>query len=224
MLASQEAVNIAMSLQGQDALTLIDILDQVSKLTRIRATLLTIPAKVFEMPNITLNLRRRIVGILQRVCCSQTILPRSCILSDISKEADIAFSSGGSGDVWKGRHNGKPVRVKTFCADAPENLHRAKQVCTRCGQVQCDFRLTVFGSTYSRKLWSGGISLTQTSCKCWVSPQSRSPCASSRNGRPTETSRTSRQRTPRSTAFASYADISFTLILNSDCLARSSQR
>lgn len=31
MLASQEGVNIAMSLQGDDALTLVDVLDQVSR-------------------------------------------------------------------------------------------------------------------------------------------------------------------------------------------------
>ena len=30
MLASQEGVNTALSLQGEDALTLVDILDQVS--------------------------------------------------------------------------------------------------------------------------------------------------------------------------------------------------
>jgi hypothetical protein len=37
MLASQENVNTAMSLQGDEALTLVDILDQVSPLMRIGA-------------------------------------------------------------------------------------------------------------------------------------------------------------------------------------------
>ena len=135
MLASQEGVNTAMSLQGQDALTLIDILDQVSTLTRIRASHLIIPAKAFEMPNMALDLRRRVVDILRRVCCSQIILPRSCILSDISKEGDIAFASGGFVDVWKGRHNGNSVRAKALCVDISENLCEAKQVCSWCNQV-----------------------------------------------------------------------------------------
>ena len=36
MLASQEGVNTAMSLQGDDALTLVDILDQVSRSSTTR--------------------------------------------------------------------------------------------------------------------------------------------------------------------------------------------
>ena len=47
MLASQEGVNMAVSLQGDDALTLVDILDQVSRLTRIGATSL-IPCTGFR--------------------------------------------------------------------------------------------------------------------------------------------------------------------------------
>ena len=38
MLASQEGMNAAMSLQGDDALTLVDILDQVGRLYNNRNT------------------------------------------------------------------------------------------------------------------------------------------------------------------------------------------
>ena len=79
-----------------------------------------------------LDLRRKSVRILQRVCGSQTILPRSCILSDnISKEGDIAFASGGFADVWKGRHNGNRVCIKTFRPCTTVNLSRIKQVCSQ---------------------------------------------------------------------------------------------
>ena len=169
------------------------------------------------------DLRRRIVRILQRVCYSQTVLPRSCILSDIS-EGDIAFASGSFAGVWKGRYNGNPIRVKAFCADTQENIPRVKQVCSQYSQVRCKFRLTDVGSAYSRKLLSGGVSPTQTSCQCWASPQSRSPCTSSRNGCPMVTSWTSRRRTPRSTAFVSYADTFFILIPDSDSPAQSLQK
>lgn len=130
MLASQENVNTAMTLQGDDALTLVDILDQVSRLMRIGPPYLIAPAQAFEAPNMSLDLRRRSVRILRRVCGLQTILPRSCILSEnISKEGDIAFASGGFADVWKGRHNGNSVCIKAFRAYAPENLSKIKQVC-----------------------------------------------------------------------------------------------
>ena len=76
-----------------------------------------------------LDLRRKSVHILQGVCGSQTILPRSFILSDnISKEGDIAFTSGGFADVWKGRHNEKYVRIIAFRAYTAENLPKIEQV------------------------------------------------------------------------------------------------
>jgi len=78
-----------------------------------------------------LDLRRKSVRILRRVCVSQTMLPRSCILSnDISKEGDIAFASRGFADVWKGRHNGNPVCMKAFRINTGAGLSKIKQV--RC--------------------------------------------------------------------------------------------
>ena len=118
---------MAVSLQGDDALTLVDILDQVSMSMAIGATSL-IPAQVFEAPDMEINLRILSVRILRRVCGSQIILPRSCILSDISKEDDLAVASGGLADVWIGCHNGNRVCVKTFRVCTAENLSRVKQV------------------------------------------------------------------------------------------------
>ena len=128
MLASQEGMNTAMSLQGDDALTLVDILDQVSRL-RIIAVLRLTPVQAFEAPNMELDLRRKCVRVLRRVCGSEAILPRSCILSEnISKEGDIAIASGGFADIWKGRHNGNRVCIKAFRAYTVENLSKIKQV------------------------------------------------------------------------------------------------
>ncbi|KAF9648291.1 kinase-like protein [Thelephora ganbajun] len=111
MLASQEGVSTAMSLRGDDALTLVDILDQT-----------------FEAPNTNLDLRRKSVPILRRVCGSQAILPRSCMFSDnISKEGDIPFASGEFADIWKGHHNGSRVCVKAFRTYTAENLFKIKQ-------------------------------------------------------------------------------------------------
>ena len=89
----------------------------------------------------SIDLRRRSVRILRRVCGSQTILPRSCILSEnISKEGDIAFASGGFTDVWKGRHNGNRVCIKAFRAYTAENLSKIKQV--RSSYFTCSVRLS----------------------------------------------------------------------------------
>lgn len=49
MLASQEGMNAAMSLQGDDAVTLVDILDQVSNESRgHRSTLFDLPHTGFR--------------------------------------------------------------------------------------------------------------------------------------------------------------------------------
>ena len=78
----------------------------------------------------SLDLRSRSVRILRRVCGLQTILPRSCIISDvISKEGDTAFASGGFADVWKGRYNENSVCVKAFRAYTAGNLAEIKKVC-----------------------------------------------------------------------------------------------
>jgi hypothetical protein len=128
MLASQEGMNTAMSLQGDDALTLVEILDQVSRPMAFGTPNL-ISRQAFEAPNMDLDIRRKSVRILRRVCGSQTILPRSCTLSDnISKEGEIAFASGGFADVWKGRHNAGRVCIKAFRAYTAENLSKIKQV------------------------------------------------------------------------------------------------
>ena len=75
------------------------------------------------------DIRRKSIRILQKVCGAQTILPRSCILSEnISKEGDIAFASGGFADVWRGCCGGNRVRIKVFRAYTAENLSEMKQV------------------------------------------------------------------------------------------------
>ena len=77
-----------------------------------------------------LDLRRKSVRILRRVCSLQNILPRSCVLSDdISREGDIAFASRGFADVWKGRHNGNRVCIKAFRAYTLKNPSKVKRVC-----------------------------------------------------------------------------------------------
>jgi len=76
-----------------------------------------------------LDLRRKSIRILRKVCGAQTILPRSCMLSEnISKEGDIAFASGGFADVWRGRHGGNRVCIKAFRAYTADNLSKIKQV------------------------------------------------------------------------------------------------
>ena len=76
-----------------------------------------------------LDLRRKSIYILRRVCGLRTVLPRPCILSEnISKEDDIAFASGAFADVWKGRHNGNRVCIKAFRFRTAEGLSKIKQV------------------------------------------------------------------------------------------------
>ena len=76
-----------------------------------------------------LDLQRKSVRILQRVCGLHTILPHSFILSgNISLEGDIAFTSGGFADIWKGFHNEKRVRITAFRASTAKDLSKIEQV------------------------------------------------------------------------------------------------
>ena len=82
------------------------------------------------------DLRRKSVRLLRRVCGTQAILPRSCILSDnISKEGDAEFAPGGFTNAWKGRHNGNRVCIKAFRAYPAETLSKIKQVCRKRSYV-----------------------------------------------------------------------------------------
>jgi hypothetical protein len=133
MLAFRENVNVntAMPLQDDEASTLVDILDQVSPLMlNQRPNFLIASVQAFEAPNMSLDLRSKSVHILRRICGLHTVLPRSCILSEnVSKEGDIAFTSGRFADFWKGHHNGNPVGVKALRTYTPESLSKIKQVC-----------------------------------------------------------------------------------------------
>ena len=78
----------------------------------------------------SLDLRGSSVRILRRVCGLQTILPRSCILSDnVSREGDIAFAFGGFADVWKGRCKENNLCIKAFRACTADDLAKIKKVC-----------------------------------------------------------------------------------------------
>ena len=108
-------MNAVMSSQGDDALALVEILDQVCIARDGWGAPFDLRAQAFETPKMAPDLRRRSVHILQRVCRSQTILPRSCILLEgITREGDTAAASGGFADVWKGCYKGNLVCIKAF--------------------------------------------------------------------------------------------------------------
>ena len=77
------------------------------------------------------DLRRKSIRILRAVCFSRTILPRSCLLSDISKEGDIGLkASGGFRGALKGHRNGNRVRVKSLRTHTGGGLSKIERV--RC--------------------------------------------------------------------------------------------
>ena len=98
-----------------------------------------------------LDLRRKSVRILRKVCGSQAILPRSCIISEnVSKEGEAKFASGGFADVWKGDHNKSCVCIKAFRAYTAENLFKIKMVRSKSFYVLWA-PLTTRGSVCSKK-------------------------------------------------------------------------
>ena len=103
-------------------------------------------------PNMSIDLRRRCVRVLRRVCGSQTILPRSCILSEnISKEGDRAFNFEGFADFWKGYHDGNCVCIRAFSAYTAKDSSKINQVCSECSYIQPAL-LTARDSVCSKKL------------------------------------------------------------------------
>jgi hypothetical protein len=99
LLASQEGMVAAMSAQGDDALVLVDILDQVSRLRTIAAPHLT-PTQAFETPNTDLDLRRKCIHISgefvarRRFChvlaYSWTIFRRRMISSSLTNRLEMS--------------------------------------------------------------------------------------------------------------------------------------
>ena len=125
MLASQEGTDAATWSLDDDNLTLVDVLDQVGKSIAVGELSFDHHVQVC----VYIGLRRSGVRILQRVCCLQVTLPRSCTLSDnISKEGDIAFASGWLANVWKGCYNGDYVCIKALRVYKVKNFSKIKQV------------------------------------------------------------------------------------------------
>ena len=125
MLASQEGTDAATWSLDDDNLTLVDVLDQVGKSIAVGELSFDHHVQVC----VYIGLRRSGVRILQRVCCLQVTLPRSCTLSDnISKEGDIAFASGWVANVWKGCYNGDYVCIKALRVYKVKNFSKIKQV------------------------------------------------------------------------------------------------
>ena len=116
-----------------------------------RSSLFDQPTQAFEAPNMELDLRRKCIRILRRVCGAQTILPRSCVLSrEISKEGDIPFASGRGIDGWRGLHSGSRVRIKAFRVSTAGRLSKIKEVRSKGSHMLC-VHLTTRGSVCSKK-------------------------------------------------------------------------
>ena len=132
VLASQQSANAAEWFHNP---TLVDVLDQVGKSVTVGELLFDRPAQACRH----FSLRRRaLITILQRICCLQVTLPRSCVLSgNISKEGDIAFATGWFGDVWKGHNNQNSVCIKALRVYEPRNLSEIKQVCDKRSRIWC---------------------------------------------------------------------------------------
>ena len=130
MFSSQEDLDTAMSLQGDDAVTLVNVLDQVGGPRSMPSEDSDrVPAQALEIPNMELDLRKKSAHVLQGICGSQTILPHPCIFSDnISKEGDVLPGPGGFAQAWKGHHHGNRVCIKVFRSDKTEDLPKIKQV------------------------------------------------------------------------------------------------
>jgi hypothetical protein len=108
MLASQEDMNTAMSLQGDDALTLVDILDQVSR-PRMIGTPRLIPRRLLGPRTWSLTSAERVStssgeSVVQRQSChvhaySQTIFQRRVISPPFSDGPQMSGTVATTGSL-----------------------------------------------------------------------------------------------------------------------------
>ena len=80
------------------------------------------------LDNLTLQLRKKCLKALYKICGRQALLPRSLhILFYYDRSGDPLYS-GGYADVWMGEHQGLKVAVKVLRVYSKSNLDKTIKV------------------------------------------------------------------------------------------------
>jgi len=140
MFASKDGLKAVGGLSGDDAQTLIDVIDEVGCHTpSFRApsdclvlfgsfAFKTSADQTFDLPDFPPWLRRKCLISLRRLCARNALLPRSLQIPLFYDRLDTPLYSGGYADVWKGEHQGRHVAVKVLRVYSTSDFHRLTSV------------------------------------------------------------------------------------------------
>ena len=183
----EEEVRALNDLRGDDAQTFIDVIHEVrfrspspKKHVLIglvgRFTLsgsFVCADQALDSPNLLLWLRRECLTTLSRMCGRHALLPRSLQIPLCYNRLDTPLYDGGSANVWRGNHEGRPVAVKALKVYQSSNIVRIRSVGSFCMVRVCIKRLIL-----------AHVEVLQRGCDMESSPPSkRAATFGSDNGR-----------------------------------------
>ena len=84
--------------------------------------------QALDLPDFQLQLRRRCLRVLCRICGRQGLLPKSLQIPLSYNRLGTPLYRGGYADVWKGEHQGCHVAVKVLRVYSTSNLDKITTV------------------------------------------------------------------------------------------------
>lgn len=123
IISNMKAANIVESLQGNDAQTYIDVIDEACHhpfrylgilLIDLRPNLVTLVDQALHSLDFTSRIRRKCVKSLYKMCAGHALLPTSLYLELRESIGDVPPCRGGSADVSKHEYHGGEVAVKVL--------------------------------------------------------------------------------------------------------------
>jgi hypothetical protein len=94
-------------LLGDDAQAFIDVMDEA-----------------LDSPDLSPWAKNKCLKSLYRTCGRCALLPKTLTIPVCYDRTGVAISSGGFGDVWKGKHRGRDVAVKVIRTYSNSDLQK----------------------------------------------------------------------------------------------------
>ena len=125
VISNVKAVDIVECLQGNDAQTFIDVLDEAchranpslrNLFTHFCSDLLVSVGQALDNVNLAPLIRKKCVKSLYKMCAGHTLLPKSLHFELDGDLVGVPLYRGGFGHVWKREYRGREVAVKVLQA------------------------------------------------------------------------------------------------------------
>lgn len=134
VLSTEDELKELLRLQGSDAQSFIDLLDEVNVFRLqsfwTRLTLIYSPLEVSNKTKPQDPLCRHCERTLRRLCGRAGLLPSPITLGEeeITKASDHPVTGGGFADIYVGWHKGKKVALKALRVYGKDNVKKVQKV------------------------------------------------------------------------------------------------